>query len=371
MSRYEEVLKEWKQRDPYLLDFEGFERFLKEKSKETQVHLTVSMNHDYSYSIFIELDVTFGEHLEEQEISRKDQDRIIQLSESFAELVKRIELRYGATYVFRKDGKWWYWGDFDHCPKEDLMFNVEQLCKLWQTVGRHIKGAFGVSKAYDHTLYIDTLSDTEQWLQGITIIHSDMSGFLTNINHQPIHRLNKPEFKVSGEWLTLEEVTKSLLGLPMIDDCWLERRDELIPIACVYKDNVVAVEDFIAKQREVWNPFTDYDIQRNDMFDLLHPALQKELTLVWNDSLVLWEEDAAKARKIFLTKFDLEELQAKKVSELQEICRIKKIDASGRKDELTDRIAEWDITNLPKVKEFLKKIKEEPSREIYDYSSIW
>ena len=34
MSLYDETLKEWKQRDPYLSDFEGFERFLAEKEKQ-------------------------------------------------------------------------------------------------------------------------------------------------------------------------------------------------------------------------------------------------------------------------------------------------------------------------------------------------
>jgi len=34
MSKYEEALEEWKQRDPYLSDFEGFERFLAEKEKQ-------------------------------------------------------------------------------------------------------------------------------------------------------------------------------------------------------------------------------------------------------------------------------------------------------------------------------------------------
>jgi len=35
MSLYEQALEEWKKRDPYLLDYEGFEEFLKQK-EETQ-----------------------------------------------------------------------------------------------------------------------------------------------------------------------------------------------------------------------------------------------------------------------------------------------------------------------------------------------
>jgi hypothetical protein len=36
MSVYEEALKEWKQRDPHLLDLDGFERFLAEKEKQVK-----------------------------------------------------------------------------------------------------------------------------------------------------------------------------------------------------------------------------------------------------------------------------------------------------------------------------------------------
>ena len=34
MSLHQQALKEWKERDPYLLDFEGFERFLEEKQEK-------------------------------------------------------------------------------------------------------------------------------------------------------------------------------------------------------------------------------------------------------------------------------------------------------------------------------------------------
>lgn len=344
MSSYEEALKEWKKRDPYLLDFEGFQRLLAEKEKEVKAQLTVSLNHDYTYTILIELaDLTFGRHLERNGLSSDDQDRIIDLSDLFAEQLKRIDLRNGATYVFRKNGEWFYWGDFDHCPKEDLIYNVQQLCKFWKAVGRHVKGAFGVSKAFDRTLYVDTLTNTEQRLPSVTILHYDMSMFLRNINHQSIHPLKEPNVELSDEWLSLEENTKALLSYPEIDDYWLERRDDLIPVSLVYKESVVEVEGFIAKGREEWNPFTDIQIQRNGVFDLLHPALQKELTLVWDGSLVFWQGSAEEARKIFYNKFSADELESKKVDELREICRAKKLDARGRKDELIERIQDFDI----------------------------
>jgi len=37
MSLYEQALEEWKKRDPYLLDMEGFERFLAEREKQAEV----------------------------------------------------------------------------------------------------------------------------------------------------------------------------------------------------------------------------------------------------------------------------------------------------------------------------------------------
>jgi hypothetical protein len=37
MSLYEKALEEWKKRDPYLLDAEGFEKFLKEKENEQRL----------------------------------------------------------------------------------------------------------------------------------------------------------------------------------------------------------------------------------------------------------------------------------------------------------------------------------------------
>lgn len=365
MSVEDRFLEEWKKRDPFLQDYEGFKRFCEEKSKEARVQLTVSLNHDWTYSLFMELaDITFGDYLAEQGVSSEQQEEIIWLTERFVEQVRALDFRNGATYVFRdRGGKWRYWGDFDHCPKEDLMYNVGQLWKFWKAVGRHIKGAFGVSKAYDHTLYIDTLSQTYQQLAGISIINYDMTNFLRNLKHQPIYPFNPPKVELTDEWLTLENNAKRLLVYSDVDDCWLDRRNELIPVALVYRESIPDVERFVAKGKELWNPFDDIDILRSGV-ELLHPALRKELTFVWDNSLVLWQKEADQAYRIFYKTWSREELGSRTVAELREICRAKKLDCQGRKPELIERIRDFDEVKLP-------LIKIEPEQDVYDYDALW
>ena len=78
------------------------------------------------------------------------------------------------------------------------------------------------------------------------------------------------------------------------------------------------------------------------MFDFLHPSLQKVLTLVWDDSLVTWEEEAQEARRLYYKRHSIGELEEKKVKELKEICQAKKLNPQGRKDELIERIIDFD-----------------------------
>jgi len=107
LGGYEGMLEEWKKRDPYLLDFDGFERLLAEREREERARLTVSLNHDYTYTILLELaDVTFGKYMEENGISTYEQERILRLERQFVGGLQRIDFQNGATYVFRKkDGK--------------------------------------------------------------------------------------------------------------------------------------------------------------------------------------------------------------------------------------------------------------------------
>jgi len=241
---------------------------------------------------------------------------------------------------------------------------VGQLCRFWEAVGRHVEGAFGVSKAFDRTLYVQTLAETKQHLPHVWIMHYDMTRFLQNISHQPIHPFKKPEVRLTEEWLRLEELAKALLPYSEIDRDWLYRSEEPIPVAVVYRESVIEVERFIAKGREEWNPFTDIQIQRNGIFHLLHPVLQRELTLVWDDSLVAWQQSAEEARKIFYRKFSSDELESKRVKELREICSFKGLDTRGRKEELIERIQDFDTKVLP-------KIRVEADEDSYDYRCVW
>ena len=235
----EDILEEWLKRDPFLLDTEGYLKLLEEKREGTRVRLTVGRNKDWTYGIFIELaDVKIGDAFGWEATDVEELEEIRSLSNRFIQMLKKIDFRPGPTYVFREKGKWYWWGDLDHIPREDILHNVKMLCKFWQAVGRQVKGAFGVSKAYDRSLYVETLSQTEQGLPAISIMHYDMPSFHRNINHQPINPLEDFNFELSDEWLTLEVYAKRLLLSPVIDEDWLDRKDEPVPVALVYREDI-------------------------------------------------------------------------------------------------------------------------------------
>ena len=135
-------------------------------------------------------------------------------------------------------------------------------------------------------------------------------------------------------------------------------------MALVYRESIPDVERFVAKGKELWNPFHDIDILRSGGVELLHPALRKELTFVWNNSLVLWQKEADQAYRIFYKTWSREELGSRTVAELREICRAKKLDCQGRKPELIERIRDFDEVKLP-------LIKIEPEQDVYDYDALW
>jgi hypothetical protein len=44
--------------------------------------------------------------------------------------LKEMNLRYGAAYVYRDQGKFYAWGDFTHCPREDIEHNIQVLTQM-------------------------------------------------------------------------------------------------------------------------------------------------------------------------------------------------------------------------------------------------
>lgn len=50
--------------------------------------------------------------------------------QSQEERLEELGLRYGAAYVYRIGGRLYAWGDFRHCPKEDIEHNIRRLTQM-------------------------------------------------------------------------------------------------------------------------------------------------------------------------------------------------------------------------------------------------
>lgn len=58
-------------------------------------------------------------------------------------------MRYGATYVYRILGQLYSWGDFAHCPKEDIEHNIRKLTQMIQREPRFTY----IGKPYTSEIY--------------------------------------------------------------------------------------------------------------------------------------------------------------------------------------------------------------------------
>lgn len=355
---YEEALAEWKLRDPYMLDFEGFQRFLEEKDKEVPVILEVGVSKGWGqvngYQIWVM--IPYEEVPEEyRERDDKEAKEIEWTIETLRRALKNIGLNDGMTKVFRQGDKWYYSGDFQHLPKENIEENAKILWNLWKTVGYLVDGAYGCSKAYDDTLYIDV--DPQEHKSGkelppFLIIGYDPQvyiGQINNIYKEPILPLETEE-TAEPIWGEISVLAKVLWLADLKDEPnWTVPEGEPFPIGTINRKSIPEVMNYLAKGRERWAPEESWELERQGGLEMVHPFLRKEMVFAWKPEEVVWTEEAEAFRDMYYHRYTLEELEPLKVDDLKRIAISKNINPQQRKDELITAILEANSSIITEV----------------------
>ena len=356
------LVEEWKKTDPYMLDMDGFLKFVEQKEGELQVKIKVWMAKGYNegYQIFIQVPFdAVPEEYKNTDVLRKAQEigkTVEKIGEFFSPNMDRCAsnkfgLRPGATKVFRKeDGKWYYYGDYSHVPEEDIDCNAKILWKIWMTVGSRFPSVWGVSKDYQCTsrsVYLRYNADTSEepnfpalGRYGMTLERTMQEAERWNEPVKPLET-EEPEGSVWEEWGLVTEALM-LERIPNVDDpfedgyVWITQGD--LPVCIVRRPSVPEVVSFLARGREMWNPEDDFDLMRSGGLDLIHPFLREQRTLVWTD--VQWDAEASRMRDLYYKRFDREELEAMKVDELKDVCKAKSLQVKHRKYDMVDAILE-------------------------------
>jgi len=358
-----DLVEEWKRRDPYLSDMDGFLEFVEQKEGELHVKIQVWLDKGYNggYQIYLEVPIEeIPESYKNTDILQKAEkiDRMVgKIREFFSPNMDRdapnkLGLKPGATTIFKKkDGKWHYYGDYAHIPKEDIDNNAKILWKIWKIVGSHLPNVWGVSKDYQcdsGSVYLKYDSDSEK----PDFPALGRYGMSLERTMEEAERWGKPikpleteepsgliweEFSVLVHSLMLEEI-------PNIDDpfednyIWVTLED--LPVCTFYRPTVPEVVNFLARGREVWDPENDFDLMRNGGLDLIHPFLREQRTLVWREEDVEWDAEASYMRDLYYQRYDREELEAMKVDVLKDICKAKNLQVKHRKYDMIEAILE-------------------------------
>lgn len=203
-------VSEWMKTDPYMIDIEGFEKFVKEKEKELRVQISVDLC-DGGFQLFVEVPSSQipTEQKNESEVARKEEqvqivaDRINELlkqlgkTERNGEMVEDSEgLRPGSVHVTMRpplvcrpdiclryiqkwkeavartnhftipddeeeEPVWWrimkeewnncewvYHGDESHCGEENIQHNAKILWQIWNAIGKLVPTCYGIGKPY-------------------------------------------------------------------------------------------------------------------------------------------------------------------------------------------------------------------------------
>lgn len=380
-------IEEWKKRDPYFQDIEGFQKFIEQKERELHVQASVTLDTGYTsqgYLIYLEIpyaDVpdeyrTHPDTKEEQQIENMINElRKLLLAQDFNRIDSPIGLRPGATSIFKDiEGKWKYFGDYSHCGEEDIDLNAQIMWKIWKVIGSQIKGCYGVHKDYQcESLYFCQEEGAEKvklppfsvypWSRDRII--GDATSWGESI------KLLIVEEPTEAIWSQIEVLVNALLSanIPNRTDpfekgfIWTLPENEPLPVLALHRKTIPDVMNTLAKGGGIyWDPENSIDIMRNGGLEILHPFLRKSYTLAWNPDEVFWDEEAEWMRKTYYQKFDRAELQQHKVAELIKICRAKNLNVVHRKNDMIDAILEANFNIVEEVT---------PEEDVFDYQSLF
>jgi len=364
LEESQDWVEEWKKRDPYFLDMDGFLKFVKQKETEIRVKVEVWVDKGYNGGYDIYLSVPFDvvpDEYKNTDVLEKAEEierRMDKIREFFSPNMDRcapnkLGLRPGATKVFRKeDGKWYYYGDYSHVPQEDIDNNAKILWKIWKTVGSHLPGVWGVSKDYQcdsRSVYLIYKTKASKEPDFPALGRYEMSLERTM---QEAERLNEPIKPLETEepegpiWEELHLLAQSLLleEIPNLDDpfeddyIWVTQDD--LPICSIHKPSIPEVMNYLAEGKETWEPENDVELMRQGGLGIIHPFLREQRTFVWAEEDVEWDAEPADMRDLYHRQFSREELGTKKVDELKNICKAKNLQVKRGKHEMINAILE-------------------------------
>jgi len=359
-----DLVEEWKKRDPYFLDTEGFLKFVEQKEKELQVKIQVCVDRGYGgYEVYLEVPIDeMPEEYKNTDILKKAEEierTVDKIREFFSPNMDRcapnkLGLKPGATTIFRKkDGEWCYYGDYTHIPKEDIDSNARILWKIWKTVGSHFPSVWGVSKDYQcdsRSVYLRYDANASEKPEFPALGRYGMSLERTMEEAKRWKEQIKPLEAEEPEgpiWEELHLLAQSLLfeEIPNLDDpfedgyVWVTQGDLLV--CRVYKPSIPEVMNYLAEGREKWDPENDVELISQGGLELIHPFLREQKTFVWRREDVEWDAEASYMRDLYHTCFTREELETMKVDKLNDICKAKNIkQAKHSKYDMIDAILE-------------------------------
>lgn len=410
-------VQEWMKTDPYMIDIEGFEKFMKEKEKELRVQVSVSLCSDMrgtrDFQIWIEVPSNQipEEMKNEKEVAQKER-QVQTVAMQIEDLLKQLGrtdhgesgdessegLRHGSVHVFlqppltcrpdiciqavhsrnedeEQEPVWWkivkeewnncewvYSGDESHCGEENIAHNAKILWQIWNAIGKLVPTCFGIGKDYQcNNIYLYCYEDT--LFPPFSTMEASVVRLLKDSNdYEDALRFLKIETTELDETgLQLNELGKTLLSIDIPNTEDIERNDFIwilgeqpLPMLSRIGSNVPEVLSYLSTGEEWWDPENDDNVWRNGGMEMIHPFLRRELKLKWNEEDVIWDEAAEEFRTLFYTRFTDQELAQKTVEELSKIANAKGIRGHARKQDLIDEILKAnDITMVKPTAEVL------------------
>ena len=396
-----DLVEEWKKRDPYFQDVEGFQKFIEQKENELQVQVGVSLSLQTGfgsdgYEIWLEIpydqipEEYKSETYEEQE--QKVQNLIDKLTIALRnigfrklpisayfdnvekkEAMKSSGLRPGSTTVFRKkDGKWYYYGDESHCGEENIRHNAKFLWKVWKTAGSLVPNCFGVGKPYQcDDIYLRIEGKNSVRFPPFYVLRGNLEYIMKDIDsyHHKVY-LCETEEPSEPLWENIAVLSKAILSTPIpntddpfeADFVWALPENQPLPILRIWRKTIPEVKNYLAKGNEIWDPENSIDIMRNGGLEILHPYLRRYRILAWNPEEVVWDPGAAELHDLYYKKFSREELLQLKVAELWKICKAKTLTVVRRKSDMMDAVLEANFNIVEEVT---------PEEDVFDYQGLF
>ncbi|MBI4313128.1 MAG: hypothetical protein HY681_15335 [Chloroflexi bacterium] len=136
----------------------------------------------------------------------------VTLPQSRREQLDALGLKPGSAYVYHVNGKLYAWGDFTHCPAEDIAHNIRSLAGWLRKEPR----LWGIGKAYDAEVYrMEKAGDWDHVRRQVRAVYKERwhlagdDGSLTRVEEQEPEHQASPERRPLMEEQTNVETRKN------------------------------------------------------------------------------------------------------------------------------------------------------------------